>query len=135
MLDRPQGPLFRRGEGRIDEGFGEIDLAAVAQIFGETLQEPVQPAAALPLLKAPMARLIRWVARRQVVPRGPSAQYPEHAVQHGARIGPRTAPTIGTSLRPKERLEHGPLLVSEVHAVEYDGQGTSVHTPAWGFMR
>jgi hypothetical protein len=37
-LDRPQRPLFRRGEGRVDEGFTEIDFAAVAEIFREPLQ-------------------------------------------------------------------------------------------------
>jgi len=37
-LDRPQRPLFRPGVGGVDEGFREIDFAAVAQIFGEPLQ-------------------------------------------------------------------------------------------------
>jgi hypothetical protein len=32
-LDRLQRPFFRRGEGRIDEGFTEIDPAAIAEIF------------------------------------------------------------------------------------------------------
>jgi hypothetical protein len=30
-------PFFCAGEGRIDERFGEIEFAAVAQIFGEAL--------------------------------------------------------------------------------------------------
>jgi hypothetical protein len=34
-LDRPQRPFFRRGEGRVDEGFTEIDLAAIAEILRE----------------------------------------------------------------------------------------------------
>jgi hypothetical protein len=37
-LDRPQRPFFHRGEGRVDEGFTEIDFAAIAEIFGEALQ-------------------------------------------------------------------------------------------------
>ena len=64
MSDRRQRPFFRRREGRVDEGFTQIDLAAVAEIFGETLEQPVEPAGALPELEAAMARLIRRIAPR-----------------------------------------------------------------------
>jgi hypothetical protein len=37
-LDRPQRPLFRPGVRGIDEGFGEIDLPAIAQVFGQPLE-------------------------------------------------------------------------------------------------
>jgi hypothetical protein len=43
-LDRLQGPFFRRGEGRVDEGFTEIDLPAIPQVLGEALQQPVETA-------------------------------------------------------------------------------------------
>jgi hypothetical protein len=75
-LDRPQRPFFRRGEGRIDEGFTEVNLPAVAEIFGEALQESIEPAAALPLLKAAMARLVGRIASRQIRPGRPGAQHP-----------------------------------------------------------
>ena len=107
MLDRPQRPLFRRGEGRVDEGLTEINFAAVAEIFGEALQEPVKPTAALPLLKAAMTRLIGGIPPRQIVPRRPGAQHPEHAVEDGARIAPWAAASIldaaadGTSVRAR----------------------------------
>ena len=69
MLDRPQRPLFRRGEGRVDEGLTEIEFAAVAEILGEALQESIEPTAMLPLLKAAMTRLIGRIPPRQIVPR------------------------------------------------------------------
>jgi hypothetical protein len=117
-LDRPQRPLFRRGEGGVDEGLTEIDFAAIAEIFREALQQPIEPAAALPLLKAAVTGLIGRIAPRQVVPRRAGAQHPEHAVEDGARIGPRASAAIGTPPRTERRFEHGPLAVSEVHAVE-----------------
>jgi len=61
-LDRPQRPLFRRGEGRVDEGFTQIDLSAVPQVFGEALEQAVQAPGALPLLEAAMTGLIRRIA-------------------------------------------------------------------------
>ena len=51
MLDRLQRPIFRRGEGRVDIGFTQIDLAAVAELFGETVEQAVESAGALPELK------------------------------------------------------------------------------------
>ena len=126
MLDRPQRPLFRRGEGRVDEGFTQIDLPAVPQVFGEALQQPIEAARALPELEAAMARLVRRIARRQVVPRRAGAQHPQHAVQHGARIGPRPPAPIGATTGAERRFEHGPLGVGQVHAVKYDGDPTDV---------
>jgi len=131
-LDRRQRPFFRRGEGRVDEGLTEIDFAAVAEVFGEALQEPIEPAAVLPLLKPAMASLIRRIAPRQVVPRCAGPQHPEHAIEHGARIRPRATSSIGASPRTERRFEHGPLGVGEVHAVEYDGDRNFVHRPYWG---
>jgi hypothetical protein len=134
-LDRPQRPLFRRGEGRVDEGFTEIDFAAVAEILREALQQAVEPSGALPELKAAVTGLIRRIATRQVVPRGARAEHPQHTVEHGARIGPRTPASVRTAPRPENRFEHGPLSVGEIHAVEYDGDRNFVHRPQSAFMR
>lgn len=82
-----------------------------------------------------MARLVGRIARGQVVPRGAGAQHPEHAIQHGACVGPGTPPPIGAAGWPEQRLEDRPLRVSEVHAVEYDGHRNFVHDPVSGFMR
>jgi hypothetical protein len=82
-----------------------------------------------------MAGLIRRIARRQVVPRRARTQDPQHAVQHGARVGPRPPATIESPSWLKQRFENGPLRVSQVHAAEYDGHRNSVHNPGSGFMR
>ena len=132
MLDRPQRPLFRRGEGRVDEGLTEIDFAAVAEVFREALQQAVEAPGALPELKAAMTRLIGRIAPRQIVPGRAGAQHPQHPVEDGARIAPRTPTSIGPPPRAKRRFEHGPLGVSEIHAVEYDGHRNFVHRPRWG---
>ena len=96
-MDRFQGPFFRRGEGRVDEGFTQIDLAAVPEVLGEALQQPIEAARALPELEAAMASLV-----------------------------PRPAAPIRATARAEGRFEHGPLDVDEVHAVEYDGDPTDV---------
>ena len=126
MLDRCQAPFFRRGEGRIDEGFTEIDLPAIPQVFGEALQEPIEAARALPQLETAMAGLVRRIARRQIVPRRARPQHPQHAIHHRARIGPRPPASVGPTAGTKRRFELGPLGVGQVHAVEYDGESTDV---------
>jgi hypothetical protein len=40
-LDRPQRPLFRPGVRGVDEGFGEIDFAAVPQIGRESFEQAI----------------------------------------------------------------------------------------------
>ena len=126
-MDRPQRPFFRRGEGRVDEGLTQIDFSAVAEIFREPLQQSIEAAAVLPLLKTPVTGLVRRIATRQVVPRGAGTQHPEHAVEDGTRIRPRAPASIEAPLWTECGFEHGPLGVSEVHAVEYDGDRNFVH--------
>jgi hypothetical protein len=134
-LDRLQRPLFRRGEGRVDEGFTQIDFAAVAEILREPLQQSVKTTGALPELKSAMDGLIRRIPARQVRPRRTGAEHPERRVHDVARLRPRPATPIGAAPRTEDRLEHGPLLVGEVHAAEYDGDRNVVHRPRLGFMR
>jgi hypothetical protein len=43
-LDRPQRPFFRPGVRGVDERFGQVDLAAVAEILRESRQEPIESA-------------------------------------------------------------------------------------------
>jgi hypothetical protein len=125
-LDRWQRPFFRRGESRVDEGFTEIDLPAIPQVFREALEQSVEATGALPELEAAMARLVRRIARREVVPRRAGAQDPQHAVHYGAWIGPRPAAPIRATTRTERWFEHGPLGVGQVHADEYDGDLTDV---------
>ncbi len=115
MSDRRQRPFFRRREGRVDEGFTQIDLPAVAEILREPLQEAIEAARSLPDLEAAMAGLVRRIAPRQIGPRRPGPEDPEHGVQHAAGGRPRPASAIRSPPWPEDRLEHGPLLVGQVH--------------------
>jgi hypothetical protein len=125
-LDRPQPPLFRRGEGRIDKGFTQIDLPAVSQVLGEVLEEPVQPPRALPQLESSMAGLVGRIARRQVVPRRASAENPQHTVHHRTWIDPRPPAPVGATAWTERRFKYSPLGVGQIHAIEYDGDPTDV---------
>ena len=125
-------PLFspqrrwRRRRLRSDRACrGRADLRRVA---GAT----DRAARALPLLESADDRFDTADSARQIVPRRAGAQHPEHAVQDGARIGPRPPAPIGAPTRTEHRFEHGPLGVSQVHAVEYDGDRNFVHNPAFG---
>ncbi len=110
-------------------------MAAIAEIFGQALEHTFEDAGPLPRLKAPMTRLVRRIPARQVVPGRSRTQDPQHAVQHRACLRPRPAAPVGATGRTKQRLEDGPLGVSQVHAVEYDGDRNFVHEPRLGFMR
>jgi hypothetical protein len=110
-LDRSQSPFFCPGEGGIDEGFGQIDFPAVSEIRGESFEQAIEAATALPELKSTVTRLIRRVARRQVGPGRAGAQDPEHAVEHRARIGPGPPAPVGAAARTERRFEKGPLRV------------------------
>ena len=101
------------------------------QVGRERLQGPTQGPGAHPALKAPMTRLIGRIPVGQVLPRRPGPQDPQNAVQHVARIAPRAAATIPPDAGPWQQwFEDGPLRVSQVHAVEYDGNRNFVSHPA-----
>jgi hypothetical protein len=119
-LDRLQRPLFRPGVRGVDEGFGEINFAAVAEIGGQAFEQAIQSPAALPELKPTVTRLIRRVAGRQIGPGRAGSENPQHAVEDGTRIGPGAPASIRTAAGPKRRLENGPLGVGEIHAATYD---------------
>lgn len=106
------------------------------QIAGERLQHASERAVVHPLLKASMTRLIRRIARRQVLPGRTRAEHPQDAVEDIARIAPGTAAPVAPQPRLREeRFENRPLRVSQVHTLRYDGPQDFVHTPALGFMR
>src|SRR5688572_29396870 len=73
----------------VDESLREIDFPSVVEVLRECGENTVEDTFALPLLEAPMARLIRRIPARQVRPRRSGAKDPQHAVQHVARIAPR----------------------------------------------
>ena len=117
-MDQHNRPLFRTAEGRIDEGFLQIERATGQQVFGESTQNPLQTAFSHPLLETAMASLVRRILARQVLPAGSGAQNPEHAVEHSAGVAPRAAATIAASCFAEQRLDHVPLGIFEVHALD-----------------
>jgi hypothetical protein len=126
-------PFFGAGKRAVDERLAEIQAAPGVEIRRECLEEAPERAGADPALKAAMTCLIRRIALWQVLPGRARAEDPEDAVQHIARIAPRSPTTIATDPRLRqERRETGPLRVGEVHAVEYDGQYTCVSSHRFG---
>ena len=100
------------------------------EIHGERLEDLPQGAALDPSLKAAMTGLIRRVAGGQILPRGAGPEDPQDAVQHIARIAPRSSAPIAAETRfRQERRQHGPLRVGKVHTAEYDGRSYFVHEP------
>jgi hypothetical protein len=50
--------------GAIDVRLTKVELAAIAKVFGDANENAMQRAVLDPRLIAPVARLVRWVARR-----------------------------------------------------------------------
>jgi hypothetical protein len=63
-----------------------------------------------------MASLIGRIPARQIVPRSSGSQDPEHSIQHGTRVLRRPASLLQPCFRLKERLQHGPLRIAQIHA-------------------
>jgi hypothetical protein len=117
-LDQHNRPLFRTAERSVDEGFLQIERATGQQVCGPGVQNPLQTAFSDPLLEAPMAGLVRRIFAGQILPAGSGAQNPEHTVEHGAGLAPRPTPSIAASFFAEQRLDHFPLGIVEVHALD-----------------
>jgi len=91
-------------------------VAALATVFHEGIEGSVEHPRPHPGLIAAVAGLVGRVPVGQIVPRGTGFEDPEDPVEHIARVAPRPAASIGTPTRLGEyRLEHGPLVIDEVH--------------------
>jgi hypothetical protein len=104
------------------------------EIDGQGFEDAPQRPGLDPCLKATMTGLIRRITIGEILPRRAGPEDPEDPIQHVAGIAPRPPAPIAaqTGLR-QERRQDGPLRVSKVHAVEYDGDRNFVHmTPRWG---
>jgi hypothetical protein len=88
----------------------------LSQILGQAREQVPQDAGPLPLLKPTMARLVRRIPLGKIFPGGARAEHPKDAVQHLARIPPRSPAAVLPTFRFKERLDDRPLLVGQVHA-------------------
>jgi hypothetical protein len=99
-LPRRVGPIapppFCPAEGGIDEGLGQIELAACQQILGQLVQHFVQHPFVHPALEATVAGLVWWkFALRQFPPLCPGSQNPQHPFQHGTSFFPRPSAALG----------------------------------------
>ena len=104
--------------GAVNEGLGQIDLAALTQIFGERFEDFPEHTLRHPLLHPTMAGLVRRVFARQRLPWRAGPQHPEHPVEHAARSDARATLAVLSRFRFRDqRLDNTPLLVSELHVL------------------
>ena len=83
-----------------------------------------QHAGADPLLKPPVAGLIRRIAVRQVGPRGAGPQDPQDAIEHGTVLPPRAPSTVFAARQlGQEGPNEVPLLVREVTGMRRSKKG------------
>jgi hypothetical protein len=102
--------------GAVDEGLAEIELAALYEVVGESLQHVLQRSAFHPALKAPEARGIRRIPLWHVSPRGSGTKDPENPVEDITWVPPRSPTTVFSNWKSRQkRLECYPLLVGQVH--------------------
>jgi hypothetical protein len=102
----------------VNEGLGQIDLAAITQILSERLEDLPEHTLADPLLHPAMARLIRRVLRRQRFPRRSGPQHPKHSVEHMAGWHSRTTFAVFARRAAWDQwLNNTPLLVGELHGL------------------
>jgi len=104
--------------GAVDEGLGQINLAALAQVFRERLEHLPEHALGDPFLHPAMTGLIRRVLTRKCFPRSSGPEDPQHSVENTSRINARSTFTVLPDLwLGNQRLDNTPLLVSELHVL------------------
>ena len=104
--------------GAIDEGLGQIDLAAVTQVRCERLEDLPEHAVSDPLLHPAMTGLVRRILTWQRFPRSSGPKDPEHPVEDASRFDSRTTLAVFAHFGLRDqRLDNTPLLVSELHVL------------------
>lgn len=104
--------------GAINEGLGQINLAALAQVFCERLENLPEHALRDPLLHSAMTGLVRRILTWQRFPRSSGPEDPEHAVENASRLDARTTLAVFANFGLRDqRLDNTPLLVSELHVL------------------
>jgi hypothetical protein len=83
------------------------------------LENHFKPAIPLPLLKAPMTRLIGRIAVWQVLPLRSRPQNPKHTIQNSARVSPWPSLAIGASSFDEHRLQDFPLIIAEILHLDF----------------
>ena len=102
--------------GAVNEGLGEVELAALNEVVGECLQDALQHFVFDPALESAKARRVRRIPAGHVRPRRAGAQDPQDAVKYITWIAPRSSAAVFAHFRDGEkRFDCCPLLISEVH--------------------
>jgi len=98
--------------GTVNEGLGQIDLAAIPKVLCQRPKNLPKGALLDPLLHAAMAGLIGRIFARQRLPSGASPEDPEDPVQDPASgdTRPSLAVTPAFDLRD-QRLDDRPLFI------------------------
>jgi len=93
----PRGPLLGDAEGPIEEALGQVHAPTLPDILRERPEPPRDHAGLAPRLEPSVARLVRRIPVRQILPGRAGAQDPEHPVPAGPRVRPGT-PTASVSM-------------------------------------
>jgi hypothetical protein len=104
--------------GAVDEGLGQIDLAAITQVRSECLEDLPEHSVLDPLLHPAVTRLVRRVFAGERLPRSSGPKDPQHPVENATSgdTWPTLAVFANFGLRD-QRLDNTPLLVSELHVL------------------
>ena len=86
--------ILGRRETAVNESLAQVKVALMMECLSEDLEHVLQDTAPNPLLKAPMAGLVRRIALGKVSARSPSAQDPEYSVEHCAVLPPGATATV-----------------------------------------
>jgi hypothetical protein len=84
------------------------------QVARQSPQRLFQFPAPHPLLESAVAGLEGRIPFRQLPPLRSGAQYPQHTMQYGTCVVPRTATIVGPAPRAQHRFHHFPLFVSQL---------------------
>ena len=104
--------------GAVDVRLSQVELAAIAKIFGQAAQDALERLVFDPRLKSSVAGLIGRIPPRHISPWSPRSKHPQHAIDDCSRFFPRAAPLLGSALQflgGKAALDRVPLLIGEVH--------------------
>jgi hypothetical protein len=93
VLPTHASPLGGR-EASVDERFLKIQIPLVVERLRENFEDAPQQAGADPVLKSPVAGLVRRIAVWQVGPGSASPQDPENAIEHRAVLPPGAPSTV-----------------------------------------
>jgi len=102
----------------VEEGLGEIDLAAIAQDFRERLENLHEHTRLDPLLHTSMTRLVRRYSLGSDFHGAPGPENPEDSFENTACCNARASLAVLSRRRDRDqRLDNRPLLIGELHVL------------------